>query len=101
MAGPEIDQSTVTTWITGLLGGGLGLYTLVRVFRRDSRNDNLVQQVDAGTQQLIDNLRSEVARLSGRVASMEEELVRLHEERALLLNKVAALEAGAQQVRLL
>jgi predicted nuclease with TOPRIM domain len=95
------DPSTWVPAVAALTAGGLSIYTFARVFRRDSRNDNQEKLIDAGVQQLIDNLRAEVGRLTGRVESMEGELVRLHEERTDLLQKVAELEATAYQPKLI
>jgi hypothetical protein len=95
------DPSTWGAAISGLTAGGIGIYVLVRAFRRDNRKDNQEKMVDDSVQQLITNLRSEVERLALRVASMEEELVQLHEERTILLKKVAEQEAAELQPRLL
>ena len=101
---PSFDLLTPSTWgpaLTALTAGGLGIYALIRVFRRDSRNDSQEALIDQGVQALISNLRAEVDRLNKRVESMEAELVKLHAERAMLLHKVAELEAGANQIKLI
>lgn len=76
------ELSNPGTWIPALLGGGLGIYTLIRIFKRDSRNDNHEKLIDESVQQIITNLRGEVERLTHRMTAMEGEIVRLHEERA-------------------
>lgn len=94
------DPSTWGAAISGLAAGGIGIYVLVRAFRRDNRKDNQEKLVDDSVQQLITNLRLEVERLTARVASMEAELVRLHEERTTLLKKVAEQEAAEHHPKL-
>lgn len=101
MADPtSFDMYQPTTWIPSLLAGLAGMYGVYRILKRDTRQDKQEQQVDNAVQQLITNLRTEVERLTGRVESMERELVALHEERATLLKKLAELEAAAHQPKL-
>jgi transposase len=101
MADPSVfEWGNPATWIPSIVAGAAGIYGLFRILRRDRRNDNQEQLIDAGVQQLITNLRAEVDRLTGRVESMEEELVQLHEERLVLLKKVAELEPVSHQTKL-
>jgi septal ring factor EnvC (AmiA/AmiB activator) len=102
MADPTaFDLANPSTWIPSIVAGGLGLYMLARKFRSDSRNDKQEKQIDEAVQQIITNLREEVARLTERMADMEAEIVRLHEDRTVLLHKLAECEAFSKQSRLL
>lgn len=112
----------VGAWIVGLAGSGLGLYTLVRIFKKDSRSDKQVDEIDASMQQIITTLRAEVERLAKRVTDMEHELVRVHDintqcqnerieylqeraellkERVLLIARLQQCEAAEAQAKLL
>lgn len=102
MADPIIfDVSNPNTWAPAVLASGFGIYTLVRIFRRDSRADIQDRQVDGAVSQVIETLRNEVKRLSDRVTDMEAEIVRLHEERAELIDRLSAASASAHQPNLL
>lgn len=96
----DFDWGNPATWIVGLASAGLGLYTLVRTFKKDSRNDMQEKQIDEAVQQIITTLRNEVERLTERMTSMEAEIVRLHEDRAGLLAKLAECEAFSKQSQL-
>lgn len=95
MTDPHVafSLSNPATWVPSIVAGGLGLYTLVRVFKKDNRNDKQEKQVDEAVQQIINGLRDEVRRLTERVAAMESEIVRLHQERADYLKERADLMA--------
>lgn len=109
MADPIVfDVTNPSTWIPSIAAGGIGIYWLVRLFRRDSRDDKQEKQIDEAVQQIITNLRNEVERLTVRMTVMEKEIVRLHqeraayyEERAALLAKCSHCETGANQQQLL
>lgn len=108
MPDPGFSWLDPRTWVTSIVAGGLALYTLVRVLRRDQRQDHNERQVDSATQQIITALRGEVERLTARVANMEAEIVRLHEERkeyrereAVLMAKLAEYESAGRQAKLL
>jgi hypothetical protein len=94
MADPILFEFTSpSTWIPSFVAGGAGIYGLFRIFKRDSRNDHQERQVDEAVQQIISGLRTEVERLTVRVGSMEKEIVRLHQEKALFHEERAALLA--------
>jgi predicted RNase H-like nuclease (RuvC/YqgF family) len=98
MADPIVfDLTSPATWLPSLAAAGLGIYGVVRVFRRDSRNDKQEKQIDEAVQQIITNLRNEVERLTERMTNMEAEIVHLHEDRAGLLAKLAECEAFSKQ----
>jgi hypothetical protein len=83
----DFDWGNPGTWIVGLASAGLGLYTLIRTFKKDSRSDKQEEQIDTSVQQIITTLRAEVERLVRRMTDMESELVRLHELNAQCQNE--------------
>lgn len=79
MSEPPFDWNNPATWISG---GLLTLYSLVRILKRDNRNDKQEKAVDQAVNQVIATLRAEVERLTKRIETMEHEIVELHTERA-------------------
>lgn len=90
---PHTDFSLLdpSTWLPSLVAGGFGVYYLVRLLRRDQRQDQKDQQVDAATMQVITALREEVSRVTTRMGDMEQEIVRLHAERKQLFEELARI----------
>lgn len=66
-----MDQDLITKIAVGIASVGAAFYGVFRMLKSDRREDHKVDLTDSATQQVIQMLREEVARLSERLEKVE------------------------------
>lgn len=66
-----MDQDLITKAAIGIASIGAGIYGVIRMLKSDRREDSKADLTDSATQQVIQMLREEVARLSERLEKVE------------------------------
>jgi hypothetical protein len=87
----------VNDWLTnlgvGIAAAGAGAYGMYQKIMADNRNNKAADVTDAAWQQVIGTLREEVARLSDRLAAVEEQNRKCEERNDQLHQEILDLKA--------
>lgn len=89
-----MDGDFVTRTMAGIAALGAAIYGVFRMVKKDRRDDNVSAMHDAAIEQVIATLRSEVARLSDRLAAVEEQNRRCEERNDELHRELLELKAS-------
>jgi cell division protein FtsB len=87
-----MDQDLITKVAVGIASIGAGIYAVIRMLKSDRREDNKADLTDSATQQVIQMLREEVARLSDRLAAVEEQNRKCEEANDALREELIAMK---------
>ena len=87
-----MDQDLITKVAVGIASIGAGIYAVIRMLKSDRREDNKADLTDSATQQVITTLREEVARLSDRLAAVEEQNRKCEEANDALREELIAMK---------
>ena len=91
-----MDQDLITKVAVGIASIGAGIYAVIRMLKSDRREDNKADLTDSATQQVITTLREEVARLSDRLAAVEEQNRKCEEANDALREELIAMKKQLQ-----
>lgn len=88
-----MDGDFITKVTAGLGAIGAAWYGVVRMVKKDRREDTVTALHDEAIQQVIKTLRDEVERLSVRLAAVEEQNRRCEERNEQLHQEILELKA--------
>lgn len=88
-----MDGDFITKVTAGLGAIGAALYGVVRMVKKDRRDDTMGAATDAAVMQVIETLRAEVDRLSVRLAAVEEQNRRCEARNDALQQELIELKA--------
>jgi len=86
-------EELLTKIAVGIGGIGAGAYGMYQKIKADNRNNNTAEVTDAAWHQVIATLREEVARLSDRLAAVEEQNRKCEERNDQLHQEILDLKA--------
>ncbi len=93
-----MDQDLITKVAVGIASIGAGIYAVIRMLKSDRREDNKAELTDSATQQVIQMLREEVARLSERLEKVEAQNKTCEEMNAAMHLEILELKAKLHAV---
>lgn len=83
----------ITKIAAGIAALGAAAYGVLRMVKKDRREDSVTALHDEAIQHVIETLRSEVARLSERLAAVEEQNRRCEERNDQMHQELLELKA--------
>ncbi len=93
-----MDQDLITKAAVGIASIGAGIYAVIRMLKSDRREDGKAELTDGATQQVIQMLREEVARLSERLEKVEAQNKQCEEMNAAMHLEIIELKAKLHAV---
>lgn len=88
-----MDQDLITKAAIGIASIGAGIYGVIRMLKSDRREDSKADLTDSATQQVIQMLREEVARLSERLEKVEAQNKQCEEMNTAMHLEIVQLKA--------
>jgi predicted nuclease with TOPRIM domain len=88
-----MDGDLLTKIGGGIAALGAAAYGVLRMVKKDRREDSVTALHDEAIQHVIETLRSEVARLSERLAAVEEQNQRCEERNDQMHQELLELKA--------
>lgn len=93
-----MDQDLITKAAIGIASIGAGIYGVIRMLKSDRREDSKADLTDSATQQVIQMLREEVARLSERLEKVEAQNKQCEEMNTAMHLEIVQLKAKLHAV---